>query len=95
MKRWGKLIARPQSVGLVRNSLWGASAKTNKQAFENIPEIVLIMTSLQKPPMVPNGPPYLSCVFKFPCKPVWIPGGWQDVSVLGLEDLLLEEVLLV
>lgn len=47
MKRGRKLIAGPQSVGLVRNSLWGAS------------------------------------------------GGWQDVSVLGLEDLLLEEVLLV
>lgn len=47
MKRGRKLIARPQSVGLVRNSLWGAS------------------------------------------------GRWQDVSVLGLEDLLLEEVLLV
>lgn len=24
-----------------------------------------------------------------------VPGGWQDVSVLGFEDLLLEEVLLV
>lgn len=24
-----------------------------------------------------------------------VPGRWQDVSVLGLEDLLLEEVLLV
>lgn len=27
---------------------------------------------------------------------LWGPsGGWQDVSVLGLKDLLLEEVLLV
>lgn len=47
MERGSKLVAGPQSVGLVRNSLWGAS------------------------------------------------GRWQDVSVLGLEDLLLEEVLLV
>lgn len=36
MKRWCKLIAGPQSVGLVRDSLWGASAKTNNQSFENI-----------------------------------------------------------
>lgn len=48
MERGGKLIPEPQPVGLVRNSLWGASA-----------------------------------------------GGWQDVSMLGLEDLLLKEVLLV
>lgn len=48
MKRGSELIARPQSVGLMGNSLWGAST-----------------------------------------------GGWQDVSMLGLKNLLLEEVLLV
>ena len=54
MKRGRKLIARPQSVGLVRNSLWGASAKTNNQSFENIlgnQELLTVLNtmSLQKP----------------------------------------------
>lgn len=47
MNRGSELETGPQSVGLVWNSLWGAS------------------------------------------------GGWQDVSVLDLEELLLQEVLLV
>lgn len=47
MNGGSKLVAWSQSVGLVWNSLWGAS------------------------------------------------GGWQDVSMLGLEELLLQEVLLV
>lgn len=29
VKGGGKLVAGPQSVGLVRNSLWGASTNTN------------------------------------------------------------------
>lgn len=47
MKRGRKLIARPQSVGLVRNSLWGASAKTNNQSFENILEKPRVVNSIE------------------------------------------------
>lgn len=105
MKRGSKLVAGPQSVGLVRNSLWGASAETNNQAFKtfrqdkkkSVTEIVLNKILLNNPPWFALTTSLTGnfLVLQFPCKPAWIPGGWQDVSVLGLEDLLLEEVLLV
>lgn len=75
-----ELVARPQSVWLVRDSLGGASA-----------EIKYPTTELTSGPQTHD-----RNRLEVPFATGWgVPGGWQDVSVLGFEDLLLEEVLLV
>lgn len=77
MERGRKLVARPQSVWLVRDSLRGASA-------DDKPEL--------------TGSPLKHTTERFlggRGSPREVPGGRKDVSVLGFEDLLLEEVLLV